>query len=316
MRNNGQSVTENDENDNEIDGSLLKLDPNIESEEEQIIRVFSQFGEIIDCWMPRFKPNTTNNPNKSANNPTGNPPNKPNNPPTKPQSRGFCFIAYEDQRSTNLAVDNMNGSTLNGQILRVDHAKNFRLPKNLKDNLMVGIKQEAEEREIDDIENHRMYSKRRKLIWDNESYALYDQNNGTSYADPLSLYRHNIDRTGMEIDRQASMSSIDKLGTTAALMSQWVQLEQQFTLKNANNSANSPSNPPSTPSTSFTSPPTSSTSSNLSSESQRILELLHRKQSLFFTENNQWLIDSHKDKFNVNVIPSVDSESSSNKRKK
>lgn len=25
------------------------------------------------------------------------------------KSRGFCFICYEDQRSTNLAVDNFNG---------------------------------------------------------------------------------------------------------------------------------------------------------------------------------------------------------------
>ena len=31
------------------------------------------------------------------------------------ESKGFCFIAYEDQRSTNLAVDNANGSRLLGR---------------------------------------------------------------------------------------------------------------------------------------------------------------------------------------------------------
>ena len=55
--------------------------------EGDIIVIFSQFGEIVDVNMPRDKD-------------TGKP-------------KGFAFIAYEDQRSTVLAVDNFNGAILN-----------------------------------------------------------------------------------------------------------------------------------------------------------------------------------------------------------
>jgi RNA-binding motif X-linked protein 2 len=51
--------------------------------EGDIAIVFSEFGEIADVNLVRDKV-------------TG-------------KSRGFAFIAYEDQRSTVLAVDNFNG---------------------------------------------------------------------------------------------------------------------------------------------------------------------------------------------------------------
>ncbi|KAK9448851.1 putative rna binding domain-containing protein [Limtongia smithiae] len=37
------------------------------------------------------------------------------------KSRGFAFLKYEDQRSTVLAVDNLDGATVLGRELRVDH---------------------------------------------------------------------------------------------------------------------------------------------------------------------------------------------------
>lgn len=37
------------------------------------------------------------------------------------KSRGFGYLKYEDQRSTILAVDNLNGATVLGRTLRVDH---------------------------------------------------------------------------------------------------------------------------------------------------------------------------------------------------
>ncbi len=43
--------------------------------------------------------------------------------------RGFAFIMYEDQRSTVLAVDNLNGAKVLGRTLRVDHVKNYKQPK-------------------------------------------------------------------------------------------------------------------------------------------------------------------------------------------
>ena len=39
------------------------------------------------------------------------------------KSKGFAFLKYEDQRSTDLAVDNLGGATVMGRILKVDHTK-------------------------------------------------------------------------------------------------------------------------------------------------------------------------------------------------
>jgi len=38
------------------------------------------------------------------------------------KSKGFGYLKYEDQRSTVLAVDNLNGTKILGRIIRVDHA--------------------------------------------------------------------------------------------------------------------------------------------------------------------------------------------------
>lgn len=47
------------------------------------------------------------------------------------ESRGFAFLAYEDQRSTDIAVDNLNGFTIDGRVIAVDHVKDY---KRLVDN--------------------------------------------------------------------------------------------------------------------------------------------------------------------------------------
>lgn len=43
--------------------------------------------------------------------------------------KGFAFLMYEDQRSTILAVDNLNGAKVLDKTLRVDHVKNYKQPK-------------------------------------------------------------------------------------------------------------------------------------------------------------------------------------------
>lgn len=43
--------------------------------------------------------------------------------------RGFAFLMYEDQRSTVLAVDNLNGATVLERTLRVDHVRSYKQPK-------------------------------------------------------------------------------------------------------------------------------------------------------------------------------------------
>uniref|UniRef100_A0A3B3Z299 RRM domain-containing protein n=1 Tax=Poecilia mexicana TaxID=48701 RepID=A0A3B3Z299_9TELE len=75
--------------------------------EGDLICVFSQYGEIVNINLVRDKK-------------TG-------------KSKGFCFICYEDQRSTILAVDNFNGIKIKGRTIRVDHVKNYRPPKDHED---------------------------------------------------------------------------------------------------------------------------------------------------------------------------------------
>lgn len=43
--------------------------------------------------------------------------------------KGFAFLMYEDQRSTILAVDNLNGAKVLEKTLRVDHVKHYKQPK-------------------------------------------------------------------------------------------------------------------------------------------------------------------------------------------
>ena len=70
--------------------------------EGDLVIVFSQYGEIVDCRIVRDKK-------------TG-------------KSKGFGYICYEDQRSTILAVDNLNGIKIGGNIILVDHIEEYRVP--------------------------------------------------------------------------------------------------------------------------------------------------------------------------------------------
>ena len=63
--------------------------------EGDVLTILSQFGEIVDINLPRDKA-------------TG-------------KTKGFGFVMYEDQRSTVLAVDNMNGAQVLGRTIRVGH---------------------------------------------------------------------------------------------------------------------------------------------------------------------------------------------------
>ncbi|GAV73560.1 RRM_1 domain-containing protein/zf-CCCH domain-containing protein [Cephalotus follicularis] len=68
--------------------------------EGDLLAVFSQYGEIVDVNLVRDKG-------------TG-------------KSKGFAFLAYEDQRSTILAVDNLNGAQILGRTIRVDHVSSYK----------------------------------------------------------------------------------------------------------------------------------------------------------------------------------------------
>ncbi|KAF8272100.1 hypothetical protein EI94DRAFT_1678407 [Lactarius quietus] len=87
--------------------------------EGDVITIFSQYGEVVDVELPRDKE-------------TG-------------KTRGFGFLMYEDQRSTVLAVDNLNGATVLERTLRVDHVKKYRQPRTKGED---GEWQEAEQQRL------------------------------------------------------------------------------------------------------------------------------------------------------------------------
>ncbi|KAK9452996.1 hypothetical protein V1511DRAFT_110149 [Dipodascopsis uninucleata] len=76
--------------------------------EGDVLTIFSQYGNPVHINLARDKD-------------TG-------------KSRGFAFLKYEDQRSTVLAVDNLDGATVLGRVLRVDHTyyKNRQDEEELK----------------------------------------------------------------------------------------------------------------------------------------------------------------------------------------
>ncbi|KAA0200117.1 RNA-binding motif protein X-linked [Fasciolopsis buskii] len=84
---------------------------NYELTEGDLICVFSQYGEIVNINLVRDRK-------------TG-------------QSKGFAFLCYEDQRSTVLATDNLNGIKLAGRVIRVDHVEQYKVPKD--GTLSVGV---------------------------------------------------------------------------------------------------------------------------------------------------------------------------------
>lgn len=75
--------------------------------EGDVLCVFSQYGEIMNINLIR-------------DGKTG-------------KTKGYAFLCYEDQRSTVLAVDNLNGIKLLGRVLRVDHVKDYKPPKEKED---------------------------------------------------------------------------------------------------------------------------------------------------------------------------------------
>ncbi|KAF2846087.1 RNA-binding domain-containing protein [Plenodomus tracheiphilus IPT5] len=82
-----------------------------ELSEGDIITICSQYGEPVWIKLARDKE-------------TG-------------KSRGFAWVKYEDQRSCDLAVDNLGGANIMDRIIRVDHARyKPRDDEDMRDNTM------------------------------------------------------------------------------------------------------------------------------------------------------------------------------------
>ncbi|KAK3239570.1 hypothetical protein CYMTET_50507 [Cymbomonas tetramitiformis] len=89
--------------------------------EGDVLTIFSQYGEIVDVNLVRDMD-------------TG-------------KSRGFAYLAYEDQRSTVLAVDNLNGAKVMKRVLKVDHVEDYKMHKQQYDP--EGARKDYEQRQAE-----------------------------------------------------------------------------------------------------------------------------------------------------------------------
>ena len=102
--------------------------------EGDVIAIFSQYGEPVHVHLIRDKD-------------TG-------------KSKGFAFLKYEDQRSTDLAVDNLGGATVMNRLLRVDHTRYKK--KDDLDEDKTGIQLEEGTRRLDETRNPGKEKPRRR----------------------------------------------------------------------------------------------------------------------------------------------------------
>ncbi|KAM3083892.1 RNA-binding protein Cwf29 [Clarireedia jacksonii] len=103
-----------------------------ELSEGDVLTIFSQYGEPTYINLVRDKE-------------TG-------------KSRGFAFLKYEDQRSTDLAVDNLGGAVIAGRTLRVDHTRYKR--KEGEEDTGLDLSGDLSGRAAEDSQERR---KRRRL---------------------------------------------------------------------------------------------------------------------------------------------------------
>ncbi|KAE8152031.1 hypothetical protein BDV25DRAFT_79270 [Aspergillus avenaceus] len=103
--------------------------------EGDIVTIFSQYGEPVHVNLVRDKE-------------TG-------------KSRGFAFLKYEDQRSTDLAVDNLGGATVLGRMLRVDHVRYKRRDDEEEGDNVAKLMGDANDAGGDTDDERRKRKKRR-----------------------------------------------------------------------------------------------------------------------------------------------------------
>lgn len=118
------------------------LDPALT--EGDVITIFSQYGEIIDINLPKHTAQQLERQQRQSGERPETQRSQSNAPSGSQvgKRKGFGFLLFEDQRSTILAVDNLNGSKVLGRTLRVDHVKDY---KHLEKDTETGKTREAEQ---------------------------------------------------------------------------------------------------------------------------------------------------------------------------
>ncbi|KAF3894432.1 U2 snRNP component [Trichophyton interdigitale] len=114
--------------------------------EGDILTIFSQYGNPVHLNLVRDKE-------------TG-------------KSRGFAFLKYEDQRSTDLAVDNLGGATVLGRVLRVDHVRYKRRDDEGTEDNLVNVDENGEmmksDRDAEEEKEKERSSRRRSRRHESE----------------------------------------------------------------------------------------------------------------------------------------------------
>ena len=86
--------------------------------EGDVLTIFSQYGNPVHINLVRDKD-------------TG-------------KSRGFAFLKYEDQKSCDLAVDNLSGASVLGRMLAVDHAR-YKMKEGERETVGDDVEDEGNE---------------------------------------------------------------------------------------------------------------------------------------------------------------------------
>lgn len=149
--------------------------------EGDILAVFAQYGEVVDVYLVRDKK-------------TG-------------KSRGFAFLAYEDQRSTVLAVDNLSGARVAGRIVRVEHVDNYKRKRAEVEGLDEGIgdDESLKPKKVEQIDSgpksfvDLMQEARSKGLlsrpWEKEKPQL-EEGEGRKHVSHKSVIKHRKERDG------------------------------------------------------------------------------------------------------------------------
>ncbi|EMD00352.1 hypothetical protein BAUCODRAFT_28706 [Baudoinia panamericana UAMH 10762] len=101
-----------------------------ELSEGDVLTIFSQYGNPVHINLVRDKE-------------TG-------------KSKGFAFLKYEDQRSCDLAVDNLSGAGVMGRVISVDHTRYKK-----KEGEVEGLGDEADEGDETERESESRKKRRR-----------------------------------------------------------------------------------------------------------------------------------------------------------
>ncbi|CAD0094113.1 unnamed protein product [Aureobasidium vineae] len=150
---------------------------NLDLSEGDIITIFSQYGEPV--WIRLMRDKETG------------------------KSKGFCWLKYEDQRSCDLAVDNLGGATVMGKMLAVDHTRYKKRDDEDQDEGYVGQDKQITGAEAEESEAEE---ERRPLI--KEEIELAKLMRDMEDDDPMKAYM--IEQKKEDVEKALAKSSSSK----------------------------------------------------------------------------------------------------------